>query len=300
MALRKDDDVAATKERNDYLKKKRYITDLQLFADGGGEGAEVGAGENNADAGQKGAFDSREKEFSQLINGKFKEQFSKKTQEIIDKRFKHTKELEDYKSKAGKTISSVLEICGLTEGEEDRIPEILEGLAGNSVTDTEENQQSVQEYVPADEPEKVEPANTENSEKFSRKDLARRFLPRAQSLVRQISETAELYPDFNIKRELGASPLFGRLVAGGVDVKTAYETVHRERLLTDAMEYTAKAVKEKIVGDIHAKGLRPLENGVVSQNAVVSAVDVNALTSKDILKILKQVESGKSVSFGHL
>jgi hypothetical protein len=63
------------------------------------------------------------------------------------------------------------------------------------------------------------------------------------------------------------------------------------------MQFTADAVRKQVVSNIEAKGRRPVENGVSSEGAVVSAVDVNSLTSQDILKILKQVENGANISF---
>ena len=87
------------------------------------------------------------------------------------------------------------------------------------------------------------------------------------------------------------------VLLGGVDVKTAYETVHRDRIMSDAMAYTASKVRKQVVDNIQAKGMRPVENGASSQGAVMTAVDVNSLTSQDILKILKQVENGANVKF---
>ena len=69
----------------------RYTPDLQLFAGEGAEGVNGETGADDAVAGQNGAVEmTADDEFSELINGKFKEQFTKKTQAIIDKRYKQT------------------------------------------------------------------------------------------------------------------------------------------------------------------------------------------------------------------
>ena len=87
------------------------------------------------------------------------------------------------------------------------------------------------------------------------------------------------------------------MLLGGVSVRDAYETVHRDEILGGAMAYTAGVVREQMVRNIEAKGRRPLENSVGSENAVVTSKSVESLTSGDILKILKQVENGASISF---
>ena len=63
------------------------------------------------------------------------------------------------------------------------------------------------------------------------------------------------------------------------------------------MAYTADKVRRQVVQGIEARGMRPVENGVSSEGAIVTSVDVNSLTSQDILKILKQVENGANITF---
>ena len=92
------------------MKKFLWHTpDLQLFA-GEGDSAIGETGENLAVAGQDGASEADpETEFNDLVNGRFKEQFSKRTQAIIDKRFKATKELEAFKDKAQPILGALYE-----------------------------------------------------------------------------------------------------------------------------------------------------------------------------------------------
>ena len=83
----------------------------------------------------------------------------------------------------------------------------------------------------------------------------------------------------------------------GMSVGSAYEVVHKDEILSDAVNLTAQRVRKQVVDNIQVKGMRPVENGVSSDSAVVTSVDVNSLTSRDILKILKQVENGANVRF---
>ena len=245
----------------------RYTLDLQLFAGEGAEGVNGESGAENAVAGQNGAEErTADDEFAELINGKFKEQFTKKTQAIIDKRFKQTKELEEYKQKVSPAIQRLMEKYGVEAGEENRLYEILEE-------------------------ESKRPLKTEHSNNRTR------LAAQVNSWVKQGEELKNSFPDFDLRKELGADKVFGRLLMGGVPVKTAYETIHKDEILSGAMAYTADKVREQVVKGIEAKGRRPVENGVSSESAIVTSVDVNSLTSQDILKILKQVENGANVRF---
>ncbi len=257
------------------MKKIFWCTlNLQLFAGEAAEGGVEQTGVEDAVAEQAGA-ENCEDEFSELINGRFKEQFTKKTQAIIDKRFKETKELESFRDRVSPFIQKAMNKYGLNPGEEEKLVDYLEGTEENSFT-----------------------------ESVSEEEIGERELSRAEKLrgrigswIRESNEIKETYPDFDLRNEIKENKLFSQLLLGGAPVKAAYETVHRDEILSGAMAYTAGKVREQVVRGIEAKGRRPVENGVSSESAVVTAVDVNSLTSQDILKILKQVENGANIKF---
>ena len=117
------------------------------------------------------------------------------------------------------------------------------------------------------------------------------------SWVKEGEDLKQLYENFDFRKELQSNPVFGQLLYSGIPLKTAYEVVHKDEILSGAMAYTAQKVREQVVKGIEAKGRRPIENGIASESGIVTLTDVNALTSKDILKILKKVENGVSVKF---
>jgi hypothetical protein len=124
-----------------------------------------------------------------------------------------------------------------------------------------------------------------------------RLRNRISGWLRESGEIKEIYPDFDLRNELRSSPLFSQLVLAGAPLKASYEIVHKDEIISGAMAYTADKVREQVVKNIETKGRRPLENGISSESAVMTAIDVNALTAKDIHKILKQVENGASIKF---
>ncbi len=251
-----------------------YTPDLQLFAGDGAEGMNGETGGTDAVAGQNGAAGTiAEDEFNELINGKFKEQFTKKTQAIIDKRFKQTKELEEYKEKVSPTVTRLMEKYGLTDGQEELLPEYVSG--------EKKRISAGGEFSPA--------------EKIHKHTDALRS--RVRGWFEDSSELKNDYPDFDLRKELRSNKLFSQLLMGGAPLRAAYETVHKDEILSGAMAYTADQVRQQVVKDIEAKGRRPVENGVSSESATVTSINVNALTSQDILKILKQVENGASIRF---
>ena len=177
-----------------------HTPDLQLFACEGE--ATVGeTGENLAVAGQESASEADpDTEFDDLINGKFKEQFSKRTQAIIDKRFKQTKELEAFRDKAQPLLGALYEKYGIEEGNVDSLNQAL--------SDEKNNLQA------------------EAVQKNLRKKIG--------SWIKEGEELKRAVPDFDLRTEIRGDKTFGRLLLSGIPLKTAYETVHRDEILSEA------------------------------------------------------------------
>lgn len=124
---------------------------------------------------------------------------------------------------------------------------------------------------------------------------------RTQSIKQTWREDAEklkeIYPSFDIRRELDSSSQFGLLLRAGVPVRSAYEAAHIEEIITAAMQYAARRASEKTANSIMTGTARPAENGIMNSAPSVTRTDVRSLTEKDILKILDRVSRGETVSF---
>ena len=251
------------------MKKRNYFNlNLQLFSEDGAGMVSSETDDNlSADVGQE-ETKGIEEEFQSLIDGKFKEEFHKKTQSIIDKRFKETKLLEDFKNKTSKILEKLNEFYKVEDGNIEALYEKISAETSKSSAETE--------------------FKAENTELLKEK---------AYSWVKEGEKLKEIYENFDFRNELKSNPLFGQLLYSGIPLKTAYEVIHKDEILSGAMAYTAQKVREQVVKGIEAKGRRPVENGMLSESGIVTLTDVNALTSKDILKILKKVENGVSVKF---
>lgn len=266
MTLRKDD------EKGNFMKnKKRIKLNLQLFSENGGDAVNAESGESiSVDAGQVENEVTADEEFESLIDGKFKEQFRKRMQSIIDKRFKETKQLEEFKNSVSPLMERLNEKYNNKNGD-------IKGLTERIFSEENEINNKNTSINTAEEHSKLK--------------------EQVASWVKETDEIKEIYPDFDLKNEFKNSSLFGKLLYSGVPLKTAFEVVHKDEIISGAMSYTAQKVREQVVKGIEAKGRRPLENGIASESGIVTVTDVNALTSKDILKILKQVEKGANIKF---
>ena len=240
------------------MKDIKLILNIQLFAEDG-----------NGDAGENGEFGIRNSEFAMKENGANdvldeKEEKSEMNEEV------ESDVLEDEASKCGMRNAE----CGMNED-------------GNSDgLDDEASDEEEKEFIEED---------TDEEEFIHERE--ERLRNRISGWLKESVEIKEVYPDFDLRNELRSSRLFSQLVLAGAPLKASYEIVHKDEIISGAMAYTADKVREQVVKNIETKGRRPLENGISSESAVMTAIDVNALTAKDIHKILKQVENGASIKF---
>ena len=103
-----------------------------------------------------------------------------------------------------------------------------------------------------------------------------------------------MYPAFSPEEELRDED-FCRLIAAGVDARTAYEVRHREELLRQAMRYAAERAVGQAARSIASGGRRVLENR--GGSSCVSRPDPRKLSSEELADIRRRVQSGEKIRF---
>ncbi len=104
------------------------------------------------------------------------------------------------------------------------------------------------------------------------------------------------YPDFDFARE-AENPEFLRLLRSGAPIREAYEFAHRSELMSEAIRYTADRVKESVLSDIRARGIRPAENGTSKRSTAAYKNDVRALSRADREEVSRRVLRGETIRF---
>ena len=219
-----------------------------------------------------------EEEFEKLIKGgKYENAFKKRTQGIIDKRFKTLKTLEEAQAKQQPVL------------------DFLSKKYGIDSSDTALLLEKMQNDAPDEK--KSETGNAEKNEMQMReryiankaKMLSNRWAAEGEALKK-------IFPNFDFKTEL-KNPVFASLLKNGMPVKKAFTAAHSDELLKNAVSGTAKKVAEQTLKSIRAQGSRVAENGLHNGAGVVRKTDVSSLTGEEIRSILKQVENGSKIRF---
>lgn len=299
---------------------------LQLFAEGAGDGS--GTGENAPAAGEtaKGAknplanvvygkqegapaageqaaqpegnaTDGSAETFDSLIKGKYKADFDKQVQDIVQKRLKGSKEMETALNGKISQMQTVLDELAQKYGVDGTNLEALTNAmhADDKFYEQEANDRgmSVQQL------RQIKNMEREN-ESLRRQMRERADRDQAEAIYSKWMQDAESvkqqFPDFDLQKEL-ENPQFASLLRANVDVATAFQVIHKDELIPAAMQYTAREVQNKMASSVAANNARPKENGIGNGASAIVKTDVSKLTKADRAEIARRVARGERIVF---
>ena len=303
--------------------KELLTLNLQLFAEGGdgGTGAEGTAesgvattpkgvksnpladvkygiqedGVQNANAQETDVVDTVDlnAEFEELIKGKYKDQYNAKMSDTVQKRLKGTKE----QVAKLESLNPVLELLGKKYGVDASDAEAL--IKAVEEDDSYFEEEALELGIPVEQLKQFKKTERENAElkrqmdEISTRENAAKIY---QGWLEQAEAAKQFYPSLDLETEM-QNPKFVDLLRNNIDVKTAFQVLHQDEILPAAMQYTAKAVEQKLTNNIIANGQRPTENGNSSQSASVIKSDVSQLTKADRQEIIRRVARGEKIKF---
>lgn len=238
-------------------------------------------------------IDDRKSQFDKLINEEYKDLFNERIQNIINKRFKETKTLQEQVEKVNPLLDILGSKYGVDGKDVDKLSKALEEDKKFFEDEAAKEGLSVDQYK---DMKRLERENAqfkqsyENAQKIKQKEAV------WNEWSNQADEAKVMYPNFELKKEL-ENPAFAKLLGAGVDVKSAYQAIHMDEIVGGAMAYTAKTVEKKVADNVRARGSRPSENGLSSQTGVMVKNDVSRLTASDRAEIAKRVARGETIKF---
>ena len=300
-----------------------HSLDLQLFADGGagdggagtgGEGVTGAAalpqtkGEKNnpLSAVKYGKQESvpaaevqsettvdRNAEFEALIKGEYKDLYDARMQDTVQKRLKSTKETVDKYNALTPTLEMLAKKYGVDASDIDALNKAIEE------DDSYYEEEAIEKGMSVEQLKNVRKMEKENAE-LRRQMQEQQQRENADKLYKTWMDQAEMaktvYPTFDLSAEM-QNPQFINLLRSNVDVRTAYEVLHKDEIIPAAMQFTAKTVEQKLANNIASGSKRPTENGMSSQSAAVVKDDVSRLSKADRDEIIRRVQRGEKIVF---
>ena len=235
----------------------------------------------------------RNAEFEKLIKGEYKDLYDAKMQDTIQKRLKGQKDTVDKYN----ALQPVLEILGKKHGVDATDIEALTKAIEED--DSYFEDEAMEKGMTVQQLKEIKKMERENAELKAQMEEAQRQENGKKlyaAWMQQAEEAKKVYPSFDIRAEMN-NPKFVDLLRSNIDVRTAYEVLHKDEIIPAAMQFTAQTVESKLAKKIASNGARPSENGMSSQSAAVVKSDVSQLSKADRAEIIRRVQRGEKIRF---
>lgn len=235
----------------------------------------------------------RNAEFQKLIEGEFKDLYDANVQDILKKRLADTKETVKKYNDLAPTLETLSKKYGVDASDIDALNKAI--VEDDSFYEAEALEKGVT-VEQLKQIRKMERENAELKRQMQEKETRENANKLYASWMEQSEKTRAVYPTFDLQAEM-QNPRFVDLLRSNVDVRTAYEVLHKDEIIPAAMQFTAKTVEQKLTNKIIANGARPAENGTTSQSAAVVKSDVSQLSKADRQEIIRRVARGEKIRF---
>ena len=232
-------------------------------------------------------------EFDRLIKGQYKAQYDAKVQDTLQKRLKGTKETVEKFTALQPTIEILARKYGVDAGDIEALNKAIEDDDSYFEQEAMEKGMSVKQLKEFRTIERENADLRQQMQERQKQESANRLY---SQWMQQAEDTKKVYPSFDLRSEMGNSE-FVKLLNSNVDVRTAYEVLHKDEIIPAAMQFTAKTVESKIANKIAAGGARPAENGMNTGSAAVVKSDVSQLSKADRQEIIRRVQRGEKIRF---
>ena len=237
--------------------------------------------------------EDRNAKFEELIKGEYKDLYDARVQDTVQKRLKGSKETVEKYEALAPTLEMLAKKYGVDSSDIKALNKAIEDDDSYYEEEALEKGMSVQQLK---EFRKIEKENAElkrvqaeQAREENAKQLYGKWMNEAEA-------TKKVYSNFDLRTEM-QNPKFLDLIRSNIDVKTAFEVIHKDELIPAAMQYTAQQVAQKQANSIIANGARPTENGISSQGATLTKSDVSQLTKADRAEIMRRVARGEKITF---
>lgn len=283
-----------------------FELELQLFADGAagtgaGEGAEGSTGEAR-DAAETGeaviqdAAEKRKADYAKFKND-FKAEFDAEVQGVLKNRLKKAKESEAAAQEYRDSTSRVFDALAVNY---DLDPNDIDGILRAVQTDNSFLEaEALKRGVPVEELKHTRTIERENAryraerEAYAQEQAAEE---KYRAWLSQEQDARLTYPALDLREEI-KSPEFYRLLESGVDVKTAFEVVHKDDIIAAGMQYAVRKTAANVQLETEKNNRRPRENGLSSPVGVKTKTDVSRLSRKEIDDFIERARRGEKITF---
>lgn len=234
-------------------------------------------------------------EFEKLIKGQYKEAYDARMQDTIRSRLKgkdaQITELTDKQNALNPILDVLYKKHGVDAGDVDGLLKAIEADDSYFEAEALEKNMSVKQLK---EVRKMEQENAQLRQQMQEQQTKQNADKLYARWMTEADDAKKVYPGFDLATEM-QNQKFLDLLKSNIDVRTAYEVLHKDEIIPAAMQFTAKTVESKLAKKIAAGGQRPAENGMGSGSPAIVKSDPSQWTRADRDEIRRRVARGEKI-----
>lgn len=234
-------------------------------------------------------------EFEKLIKGQYKEAYDARMQDTIRSRLKgkdaQITELTDKQNALNPILDVLYKKHGVDAGDVDALLKAIEADDSYFEQEALEKNMSVKQLK---EVRKMEQENAQLRQQMQEQQTKANADKLYARWMTEAEDAQKVYPGFDLAKEM-QNQKFLDLLKSNIDVRTAYEVLHKDEIIPAAMQFTAKTVESKLAKKIAAGGQRPAENGMGSGSPAIVKSDPSQWTRADRDEIRRRVARGEKI-----
>ena len=231
----------------------------------------------------------RKADFEKLINEDYKDLFNEKLKKIVSKITKENEMLKNKMKKADEILDIIADRYGADSDDVDMLKKAVNSDNSLFADKADKYGMDVENYRYM---KNLERENRSLKKELEYGKMEYRMADRVRKLYNDSKDLTNEYPEFDITEEID-NPEFIKLIQNGIDLKTAYEIVHRDEIMKRFKEKTIEDLKN----EIRARENRPVENGLSSSSSAILKTDISKLTPAQRAEIAKRVQRGEKIIF---
>lgn len=112
----------------------------------------------------------------------------------------------------------------------------------------------------------------------------------------QEQQAQQIFPGLSLDQEI-QNPQFSELLSAGLDVLTAYKTIHLDEISQGLIRNAAADAQRETIAKIQQKQNRPREGAAGKSQAATVKADISKLTIKDYEEIIHRAQRGETIRF---
>lgn len=255
---------------------------------------DMGEGKNPEVMTSTAASEDKAVNFENLIKGEYKDEFDKRVQNIINKRFSSAKANEEKLNALNPMLDMLASKYGKDSSDVQGLVKAIEE------DDAYYEEEALDKGLTVQQLKQMKQLERENANLRNAQQEAERQQMSQQIYSKWMEQTAALNQKYGLNVDFAteaANEDFVAILKHNGSVEAAYMATHFDEMMGGAMAKTAQAVTEQMANNLQSNTSRPLENGVSSRATALHKSDVNSLTKADREEIERRVLRGENIVF---